>query len=234
MARGQWIKLLDDDDYLAPDCLAWMYGEIARYPGTVIGSCQAIQVDGEGVEIRRTRRVGPEDTLFVPQADIHYRMLLENLPFGTPAQVMFDREAFVRSGGWDAAFDLDYDDIDSWVKIAGFGDAVFINRYLAYRTVWPGGYNQKFPILERFSTNKAIKEKIYTLVDEKYREHLPSLGAIEDYLQLYWALIALKQGQIDIFTRLLFPSLFSVTAWWLLIQVLSPRVSAGQWHLDDD
>jgi glycosyltransferase involved in cell wall biosynthesis len=234
LAQGQWIKLLDDDDYLAPDCLASMYGEIVRYPGTVIASCQAIQVDEKGGEIRRTRRIGREDTLFVPQADIHYRMLLENLPFGTPAQVMFDREVFIRSGGWNADFDLDYDDIESWVKIACFGDAVFINRCLAYRTVWPGGYNQKFPILERFSTNKAIKEKIYTLVDDKYRKRLPSLGAIEGYLQLYWALIALKQGQISIFTRLLFSSLLSVPAWGLLIQVLSSRISAGKGNLDEE
>jgi glycosyltransferase involved in cell wall biosynthesis len=234
LATGSWIKLLDDDDYLAPDCLEVMSREIFRYPRSVIASCRAIQVDRDGVEIERTRRIGREETLLVPRTDIHYRMLLEYLPFGTPAQVMFQKEAFLKSGGWNSEFDLDYDDIESWVRISCFGDALFINRCLAYRTVWTGGYNRQFSIPERLQKNLAIKEKIHALVDEKYRESLPSLKTIEDYLTLYWAFIALKRLQSALFCRLLFSAILSVKAWWLLFKVLSARVATDECRSEEN
>ncbi len=40
-ATGQWIKLLDDDDYLAPACLDVLAAAIAQRPQAVICSCQA-------------------------------------------------------------------------------------------------------------------------------------------------------------------------------------------------
>lgn len=230
LATGEWIKLLDDDDYLVPDCVEVMYRESYRHSDSVICSCQAIQVDERGVELRRTRVFGKADTLSIPQADIHYRMLLEYLPFGTPTQVMFTREAFVRSGGWNSEFELDYDDIESWVKIACFGDAVLINRCLAYRTLWKGGHNQKFSIQERLQANITIKEKIYGLVNDKYRDSLPPFKVIEDYLKLYWALVGFKRLHLGI-CRLSFSALLSVRAWLLLFKVFVSRLEAGNWNI---
>ncbi|MEG3439832.1 glycosyltransferase family 2 protein [Pannus brasiliensis CCIBt3594] len=227
LATGDWIKLLDDDDYLAPDCLAIMAREIARYPRAVIASCQAAQVNPSGGEIKRTRRVGRGKIAYISRSDIHYRMLLEYLPFGTPAQVMFRKDAFTRSGGWNSAFDLDFDDIESWLKIARFGDAIFINQCLAYRTIWHGGHNQKFSIQERLNAHIAVKEKMYACVDREYREHLPPLADIRNYLRLHWALIALKRGRIRLCREIVASALFSVNAWRLLFQVLFVRLQAG-------
>jgi glycosyltransferase involved in cell wall biosynthesis len=173
LSTGDWIKPVDDDDYLAPNCLEEMAKAIALRPQAVICSCQAAQVDANEVEVSRTRQTGPGKAFYIPQEDIHYGMLLEMVPFGTPIQVAFSRDAFLKSGGWDSSLDANFDDIDSWVKIAQFGDAIFINQCLAYRTLWSGAYNQKFSLQKRADTNILIKEKIHSLVSEKYQPEIP-------------------------------------------------------------
>ncbi|WP_233258514.1 glycosyltransferase family 2 protein [[Phormidium] sp. ETS-05] len=222
LAKGDWIKPLDDDDYLAPNCIEEISRAVESRPQAVICSCQAAQVDTKEVELRRTRKVGPGNAFYIPQEDIHYGMLLELLPFGTPAQVAFRRDAFLKSSGWDSSLDTNCDDIDSWVKIAQFGDAIFINHCLAYRTIWPDSYNQKFSLEKRLTTNIYIKEKIYPLVNQKHRAKIPDLGTIRDYVKLHWGIVAFKQGRIINGLELAFPALFSPDAWKLL---LGARVS---------
>lgn len=216
LAKGEWIKPVDDDDYLAPNFLEEMNRAIALCPNAVIASCLAAQVDVNEVELYRTRQIGSGKAFYIPQEDLHFGMLLELIPFGTPIQVVFARWAFLKSGGWDSRLDANFDDIDSWIKIAQFGDAVFVNQCLAYRTIWPGAYNQKFPLKTRLDTNILIKEKIYALVSETHRLETPPLKNIQAYLKLHWSLVALKQGRILSAIKMAFPSVFSPIAWKFL------------------
>ncbi|MBD1839291.1 glycosyltransferase family 2 protein [Coleofasciculus sp. FACHB-64] len=217
LAKGEWIKPVDDDDYLAPNFLEEMNRAIALCPNAVIASCQAAQVDVNEVELYRTRQIGPGKAFSIPQEDLHFGMLLELIPFGTPIQVVFARWAFLKSGGWDSSLDANFDDIDSWIKIAQFGDAVFVNQCLAYRTIWPGAYNQKFPLKTRMDTNILMKEKIYALVSETHRAETPPIKNIQAYLKLHWSLVALKQGKILSAIKMAFPSVFSLSAWKILV-----------------
>lgn len=217
-ASGNWIKPLDDDDYLAPNCIEVMQAAIAQRPEAVLCSCQAAQVNEQEIELSCTRRVGTSDSFYVPQEDIHYGMLLERLPFGTPVQVAFQREAFLRSGGWDSSLDTNCDDIDSWIRIAQFGDAIFLNHCLAYRTVWPNAYNRQFSLQKRFETNLLMKQKIHEAVSPKYRHQVPSLATIRDYLKLHWSFVALKQRKLWLAIALIGPVIFSWPAWQLLLQ----------------
>lgn len=218
LATGKWIKLLDDDDYLAPNCIAVMENAIACHPQAVICSCQAAQVDANQVEISRTRQVGSEKAFYILQEDIHYGMLLEMMPFGTPVQVSFERSAFLKSGGWDSSLDANFDDIDSWIKISEFGDAIFLNECLGYRTIWSGAYNQKFSLQKRLDTNILIKERIYPLVNSKYHNDIPKLQDIRDYVKLHWSLVALKQGKLLQAVKILLSVSFSLESWKLLGQ----------------
>ncbi len=227
LAAGDWIKLVDDDDYLAPNCIEEMAKAIALRPQAVICSCQAAQVDSNGVEISRTRSTGSGKAFYIPQEDIHYGMLLEQVPFGTPIQVAFERSAFLKSGGWDISLDA-CDDIDSWIKIAQFGDAIFINECLAYRTLWLGGFNQKLSLQKRLDNNILIKEKIYSLVNEKHQHELPKLQDIKAYLKLHWGLVALKQGKLFYALISFFPASFSPTAWQLLVKATRSHHSTNQ------
>jgi glycosyltransferase involved in cell wall biosynthesis len=222
-ASGDWIKFLDDDDYLAANCLEEMAKAISLHPSAVICSCIAAQVDSNEVELSRTSQFGPGLAFYIPQADIHYGMLLELVPFGTPVQVACAREAFLQTGGWDSRLDANCDDIDSWIRIAQFGDAIFLNQNLAYRTIWTGAYNQKFSLTKRLNTNILMKEKIYSLVDQKHRAHVPQLENTKNYLRLHWSLIALKQGQLQEFFNMVFPAIFSPVACWLLMSAVFSR-----------
>ncbi|MFB2982221.1 glycosyltransferase family 2 protein [Microseira sp. BLCC-F43] len=227
VAKGKWIKPVDDDDYLAPNCIEEMGSAIAQRPQAVLCSCQAIQVDGNGAEVTRTQPCGTGKAFYVPQEDIHYGMLLEMVPFGTPIQVAFRKDAFLLSGGWDLALNV-CDDIDSWIKIAKYGDAIFLNEYLAYRTLWTGGNNQKSSFQERLEVNMQMKENIYKLVAQKYRSSLPALEDINAFLKLHWSLVGLRQRQFLTAWQIAYPAVFSPGAWKLLFAAIYSRRIAGK------
>lgn len=231
LATEDWIKLLDDDDYLASNCIEEMTNAIALRPQAVICSCQAIQVDNNEIEISRTRKTGPGKVFYIPQEDIHYGMLMEQVPFGTPVQVAFSRDAFLKTGGWDSTLDTNFDDIDSWIKIAQFGDAIFINECLGYRTVWQGALNQKFSLQNRLDTNILIKQRIYSQVSPKYYADLPQFKDIRDYLKLHWSLVGIKQGKLFNAAIISFPAIFSPVAWQLLTEARRSRQSTNSSHL---
>ncbi|TAF54499.1 MAG: glycosyltransferase family 2 protein [Oscillatoriales cyanobacterium] len=220
LAQGEWVKFLDDDDYLAPSCVRSMSEAIAQHPKAVICSCQAAQVDAQECEIERTKLTGPGKAFYIPQEDIHYGMLLEVVPFGTPVQVAAKRSAFLDSGGWNSEFDGNCDDIDSWIRIAQFGDAVFLNQCLVFRTVWEGSHNQTFSIARRLQTNVLMKRKIYLLVHQKYRPYLPKLADVDRYLHLHWGLVAINAGHPWVGLRTIVSACTSRTAWSLLLRSL--------------
>jgi glycosyltransferase involved in cell wall biosynthesis len=215
-SSGDWIKFLDDDDYLASNCLEEMEKAIAIHPDAAICSCIGAQVSEDGDELSRTPQLGPGLAYYIPQADIHYGMLLEILPFGTPVQVACDRSFFLQAGGWDATM-TSCDDIDSWIRIAQFGDAIFLNQCLAFRTVWSGGLDQKIALQQRLHTNILMKERIYALVHEKHHENIPTLQGMRNYLHLHWTLVAIRTKNISNILKIIDISILSFEAWRLLI-----------------
>lgn len=222
LATGDWVKFVDDDDYIAANCIEVMAGAIAAHPPAVICSCQAAQVDLQEQEISRTPATGPGDAFFIPQADIHYGMLLEQVPFGTPIQVAVQRDAFLKAGGWDLTM-TSCVEIDSWIRIAEHGDALFINQCLAYRTLWPGGTDQHIDLVNRRNVNFAIKDRIYQRISSRYRDRVPPLANISSYLDLHWGLVALKQRKFNTAASLGFPAAIAPPAWQLLQQARSLR-----------
>lgn len=218
IATGQWIKLLDDDDYLATNCIEIITNAINLHSQAVICSCQAINITSDGKIISQTPTIGREKASYVEQEDIHYGMLIERLPIGTPVQVAFKKEAFIKTGGWLSVFNGYGNDIESWIKIAQHGDAIFINQCLMYRTIWTEGYSGKFLIKKRLEYNIALKQSILKLVNEKYTNSLPSLAEISAFLKLYWGLIEIKNGKIFQALEILYPSCFYPNSWKLLAQ----------------
>ncbi|MEB3342666.1 glycosyltransferase family 2 protein [Okeania sp.] len=221
-AQGDWIKPIDDDDYLAPNCLEEMTKVITLHPESVILSCQAAQVDINEVEISRTRKTGPGTAFYISQEDVHYGMLLELVPFGTTIQVAFRRDAFLECGGWDTNL-TSCDDIDSWVRITDLGDAIFINKCLVFRTVWSGGYDQKIPIQKRCDTNILMKEKIYARVNKKHKNFIPDISNIRRYMNLHWGMIAVKQKQFLTALNILLPAAFYPQAWLIFLEAIFSR-----------
>ena len=218
-AQGDWIKLLDDDDYLAPNCIEKLTEAVLARPQAAICSCQAIQVDMNGSEVSRTNQVGSGKACYISQEDIHYGMLLEVVPFGTPVQVSFKKKAFIKSGGWNSDFDGNCDDIYSWIQIAKYGDAVFVNEYLGYRTLWSGGCHKQLTLQQRLETNFILKQEIYTLISKKYRSSLPKLELIHLYLKLHWFLVGLKHKQLLDALKIAGTAIFSLKAWIFILKL---------------
>lgn len=223
IAQGDWIKLLDDDDYLAPNCIEMMVKALANRPEAAICSCQAIQVDPTGAEVSRTQKVGSPQAVYIAQEDVHYGMLMEMVPFGTPVQVAVQREAFLQSGGWDDAFTGNCDDINSWIKVAKYGDAVFINKCLAYRTIWTGNHSSHLSPKARLEANLLIKQQIYELVNTKYRNCVPQLEDIKAFLHLHWSLVSLKNKRLGMAWELALPYLMSIKTWIYFGKVVYSR-----------
>lgn len=229
LATGDWIKFLDDDDYLHPGCVAQMTAALKLAPRAVLCSVQAAQVDEREQVVSYSRTVGPELAYVLPREQVHYGMLWEQVPLGTPVQVAVQREAFLRSGGWKTSLDTNFDDIESWVQISRFGDVVFINDCLAYRTLWSGAYNQRFSLGERLHTHQAIKGIIHPLVHDRYRKTLPSLATMQRYLCLHWAIVALKQRQWPWVWRLAFPATLLPWVWLVFGKITLGRLLARRW-----
>ncbi|NEO28619.1 MAG: glycosyltransferase family 2 protein, partial [Kamptonema sp. SIO4C4] len=78
IATGDWIKPLDDDDYLAIDCIEVMVDAIALRPQAVLCSAQALQVDENERPLYVTYSMGQGLVCYIPQEDIHRGMLLES------------------------------------------------------------------------------------------------------------------------------------------------------------
>lgn len=223
LASGDWIKFLDDDDYLAEDCIEKMIRVIERHPQAVICSCRSVQVNEKEKELKRTGITGPNHAFFIPKDAIHYGMLLEQAAFGTPVQVAVKRAAFEKAGGWDITMTTNYDDIDAWIRIAEHGDALFLNECLAYRTLWSGGFEQRKDLQYRVNLNLVIKERIYERVTETYRAHCPSMYSIRHYVRLHWGLVALFQGKWAIAGALSFPVCFYPRVWRLFWRIRMSR-----------
>ena len=193
-SRTEWVKPLDDDDWLSPNCIEVMTEALARARSTGLNptliSGSAANVDVDGREISRTR--SPSNVpVGLRSRQLLSLMMLDQAPLGTPVQVGHSREIALKVGGWNELRTADHhqhgDEAELWVKLAAEGDAVFIPDLVGYRTMWPGGSQKIIPHEERFRSNLSLKDEI--------AGHLGSDRPkdIENYLALHWAIVAAKE-----------------------------------------
>jgi glycosyltransferase involved in cell wall biosynthesis len=195
-ASGEWIKPLDDDDWLAPNCIAAFTRAVesaqARGFSPVVISGGAVNVDEHEAILSRQRGLAEVPVALRSRALLEL-MMLDQAPIGTPVQVGHSRQVALDSGGWNEhrPFEHQYgDEVELWIELAARGDAVFIPDAIAYRTHWPGGTSFRIPHEERFRSNIFLKDKI--------AEHLghPTPESIKSYLALHWAMVAARQKRL--------------------------------------
>jgi glycosyltransferase involved in cell wall biosynthesis len=192
-ATAEWIKPLDDDDWLAPDCIEIMTKNLmkANLAGLnpVLISGNAINVGFDEVEIGRTR---PFFALPIALSSnsLLKLMMLDQAPIGTPAQVGHNREVALRVGGWNEQRSFRHqhgDEIEFWIRLAAEGDAIFVPDFVSYRTIWAGGSQQIIPHDERYRSNVYLKDKIAIQLG------IETPQSIKRYLALHWAIVAAKE-----------------------------------------
>jgi glycosyltransferase involved in cell wall biosynthesis len=192
-SRTQWIKPLDDDDWLTPNCIEVMSNALAKaYSAGIVPtliSGVAANVTAEGREIGRTRSPS-EVSVGLRSRELLTLMMLDQAPIGTPVQVGHSREAALRVGGWNEQRSFKHqhgDEVELWIKMAAAGDAVFIPDLVGYRTVWAGGSQQIIPPEERYRSNLFLKDQIAIHLG---RGRPRDMGP---YLALHWAIVAVKE-----------------------------------------
>jgi glycosyltransferase involved in cell wall biosynthesis len=207
-AGGSWIKHLDDDDFLHPDCLRKMTEVIAnaraRCHDPKIVACVSINVDTDETPLSRTRTLPIGKPVLIKRTDVARIMLLDQAPFGTPVQVAHERQAALAVGGWNEERPIKFlngDESEFWIRIAPRGDAIFMPDALAYRTLWSG--NEAPSHLDRLQISRYLK----TRVIEQTAGNEPGSGAISPdiarYLDLHWGLVALKDWKISTALKLI-------------------------------
>lgn len=193
-ASGDWIKLLDDDDRLTPDCLEKMTAAIeeAQSQGfnPVIVSGRAVNVEESGRELSRTRSIAPFPAMLRSRDQLRL-MLFDLSPIGTPVQVAYEREAAMRCGGWNEHRPFKHphgNDIETWIKLAAQGDCLFIPAIIAHRTIWPGNSDRLISPEERYESSIYLKELIAASLHQK----VP--GRVKSFMALHWALVAARNA----------------------------------------
>ncbi len=151
MARGEFVKFLNDDDLLAPNCVEELLAGFSAHPGTVLASSRRLLIDSEG------KRLADEDAtqpLVAGSQAIDGKALGNHLilsstnRLGEPSTVLFRKDAVRIEGGslfhWGENEYLCLADMSLWLRLLSVGHAWWDERALsAYRQ--HGGQLQRSP-----------------------------------------------------------------------------------------
>lgn len=139
VSSGIYVKLLGQDDLLAPDCVATQVRDLEAHPNVVLAFCKRRII---GPRDQRYLQRGPSFPSGVIDADRLIKACLSkgaNL-IGEPAAVLFRRSVAKIVGDFSATnpyvIDLDY-----WVRLLRHGSAYYCNRPLACFRVSPSQWS---------------------------------------------------------------------------------------------
>jgi glycosyltransferase involved in cell wall biosynthesis len=163
-AGGAWIKPLDDDDYLSPRCLEAMSDALREAPSDrhpVLVSSAGINVNPKGETVGRLPPALPlSRPVTLDTETLRKLMMLDQAPIGTAVQVAHSRQAALDCGGWNERNKGCGNDTEFWIRLAHEGGCVFLPEHLGYKTVWEGNSSKQIPVLDRYKTMIALKERI--------------------------------------------------------------------------
>ena len=118
LARGRYLKYVDADDAILPDCLAVMVGAMERHPTAALGLCKAVDGRWELPAILSPREACREHFL--------HRSLLHNAPLSAIVRT----EAFRAAGGFSPMRYVG--DVDLWLRLAARWPVVLIRGGLTW------------------------------------------------------------------------------------------------------
>lgn len=141
-ASGDYIKYLNDDDLLAPECVSRMMEALLGNPRAVLVSSRRKRIDEQGQDL-------PDDDGNAPLTDFDFyaegvslmdAMLDEERnALGEPTTVLFRKEnlGWVQPNMfWVGDHESDWNgDVAMWVNLLGQGDAIYLSSVLSsFRT----------------------------------------------------------------------------------------------------
>lgn len=141
LARGEYIKFLNDDDLLAPHCVSRLLAGMGSHPGIVLAASRRLVID-EGGERQEdedaTRPLAPASQAIDGRALGRLLLLSGVNRLGEPSTVLFRREALAVEDGnlfrWGENEYLCLADLSLWLRLLAKGHAWWDEEPLsAYR-----------------------------------------------------------------------------------------------------
>ncbi|WP_426491034.1 glycosyltransferase family 2 protein [Hymenobacter sp. 102] len=133
-ARGRFILMLHDDDYLLPGGLHTMLQTLRRVQNQHHAVLFGVRVvDGRRQELQRQV---PRHTAYLPPAQAVEALLTDSALVRIPALVV-SREAYLRTGGPDPT-QRDTDDTDLWLRVFAYGGLLQVPAVTAAYSVHDG------------------------------------------------------------------------------------------------
>jgi glycosyltransferase involved in cell wall biosynthesis len=163
-SRGRYVVFLDSDDRLAPDAIAEGVAVLQanRDAGAAVGRCRMIGPAGEPRPIwGPSRRVHPDA----------YLELLRGNFIWMPAQVMYRRDAFVATGGFDGAVDA-CADYDLYLRMARMSRLAVHRRVVADYRRHEDNMSSDASLMLRFTLAVLDRQEPYIGGHERYRRAL--------------------------------------------------------------
>jgi glycosyltransferase involved in cell wall biosynthesis len=135
LAKGEFIKFLEADDYLDSECIGKLLAPLLNDPEAVMSCCGKFLINSDG-QITGAHSKPRAET--VSGHSVIKRLRQMGNEFGTPSDVLFVHEAVERAGVFDPAFGNYLNDWDLWIRIARLGRVAFVAENLAYVRRHPG------------------------------------------------------------------------------------------------
>ena len=164
-ARGKWILVLNDDDYISSDYIETMMSYINRLPGCKAISCQHWYVDMEDSIIKGDYIKGNSKVIPIKMKDFYYFHPI-NI-YGC----MFDKETAIKLGGFDERFYPCCDAVLLMRICKEYGLYLCSDLLFYYR--WAVNESQKLETQIGFADFQLLKAK---LLNQKYHFYR-NLGA---------------------------------------------------------
>jgi glycosyltransferase involved in cell wall biosynthesis len=144
-ARGELVKFLNDDDRLAPQCVAGLVGAFDFDPRVVLATSRRVVIDAAG-------RAQPDFLATTPLARVsclipgtelgNFALINSTNVIGEPSTVMFrKRDVDIEAGGlftWGGRHYHCLADLSLWIRLLGRGPAFYQALPLSEFRVHPG------------------------------------------------------------------------------------------------
>jgi predicted SAM-dependent methyltransferase len=143
-AKGEYIKFLNDDDLLHPQCVERMAACLAAHPDVTLVTSHRQRIDASGnplSDIASTERPVAEDSL-VRGTSMAARMLGRRMNFvGEPSTVMFRKQDLEGTRPHILSFAgrpcLPNGDVTMWTNLLSKGDAIYLVESLSFFRIHP-------------------------------------------------------------------------------------------------
>jgi glycosyltransferase involved in cell wall biosynthesis len=151
LARGEYVKFLNDDDLLAPDCVARLVAALRAHPQASLATSRRTVIDADGKPLpdeAATAPLAPRDRIMDGMGLGRFLVLTSINRIGEPSTVLIRKSALELEG--ESLFrwgENDYEclaDLSMWLRLLAKGPACWIAEPLSsYR--YHGEQQQRSP-----------------------------------------------------------------------------------------